>query len=118
MNRYDIILISLIVISMILFLFIKKESTIDKAIVKYNGEVVLEIDLTVEQLKTYEVIGANGVVKIETKAGQIRVIEETSPYNICSKKGWVSNANDMIICLPNFVVIELVGENDLDAVIY
>ncbi len=118
MNRYDIILISLIVISMILFLFIKKESSIDKAIVKYDGEIVLEIDLTINQLKNYEVIGANGIVKIEAKKGQIRVVEETSPYNICSKKSWVSNANDMIICLPNLVVIELVGENDLDAVIY
>ena len=63
--------------------------------------------------KTYYYIQGNlGYVVIlydQTKQ-QIRIDQETSPYNICSKQGW--SDTKPIICLPNYVTIEF---NDTEA---
>lgn len=119
MNKFDVMLIMGISLIMIFMLyFLNTDDEVAKAIVKYDGNIILEIDLTETELREYEVMGANGLIKIEAAEGKVRVVEEISPYNICSKKGWSNGLNDVIICLPNRVVIELVGKDKLDAIIY
>lgn len=52
----------------------------------------------------YFILGNLGFIWIEYKDNKVRVKEETSPYNICSRVGF----SDLqpIICLPNYVTIE------------
>lgn len=61
----------------------------------------------------FYVLGALGVVEIEYKDHKVRVSEEKSPYNICSRQGFSDIAP--IVCLPNFVTIEF--SNDTDVII-
>lgn len=70
--------------------------TIGNGIVKYEN--------------TYYIMGGLGVVVIEYKDKKIRIKDENSPYNICSKQGF-SDTNP-IICLPNYVTIEF---NNIDS---
>lgn len=106
MNKNDIKLIILILI-IISFLFslslFNKKANI--ANVYYENDLVLEIDLSINN--TYEVEGYNGKVLIEVLNNQIRVIEENSPYHLCSKQGFISKSGQSIICLPNKIIIEL-----------
>ena len=51
---------------------------------------------------------------IEIKDNKVRVSKEESPKNYCSKQGWVSSVATPIVCLPNAVVVTIIGENDSD----
>jgi len=48
-------------------------------------------------------------MKIETKNGKLRVAEETSKYNICSKVGWEDRPGFPVVCLPNHVMVVIEG---------
>lgn len=113
MNKNDIKLVVIVLIVIILLfsltLFRKKANI---ANVYYENELILEIDLSIN--KIYEVDGYNGKVKIEVLNNQIRVVEENSPYHLCSKQGFVSKSGESIICLPNKIIIELPSD-ELDA---
>ena len=113
MNKNDIKLVVIVLIVIILLfsltLFRKKANI---ANVYYENELILEIDLSIN--KTYEVDGYNGKVKIEVLNNQISVVEENSPYHLCSKQGFVSKSGESIICLPNKIIIELPSD-ELDA---
>lgn len=113
MNKNDIKLVVIVLIVIILLfsltLFRKKANI---ANVYYENELILEIDLSIN--KTYEVDGYNGKIKIEVLNNQIRVVEENSPYHLCSKQGFVSKSGESIICLPNKIIIELPSD-ELDA---
>ena len=113
MNKNDfklILIISIIIVISFIFIYKpKKQATI--ANVYYKSELVLVIDLNIN--KIYEVNGDNGIVKIEVNNKKIRVIEETSNYNLCSKQGYIENEGESIICLPNKIIIEL-PSNEID----
>jgi hypothetical protein len=121
MNRYDFILISVILFLCLLFLgitYINGEKDANVAYVYYDNKLVKTIDLRIDETKEYIVKGYNGDVVIETKKNQIRVKEEKSPLNLCSKQGFISSSLETIVCLPNKVVIKIESSNDeLDAVV-
>jgi len=119
MNKKDISLIIIVlIISLIGFLFLKvnkKEGNV--ANVYYENKVILSIDLNDKTERTYEVEGYNGIVSIKTLNGKVKVLEENSPKHLCSKQGFISNAYESIICLPNKIIIKI-EDNSLDGVVY
>jgi len=111
MNKNDFkltIVIFIIIIIIFIIHFINKKNT-DTALVYYDSKLILKINLEID--KIYDVAGENGIVKIEVKNKKIRVIQENSPNHICSKQGFISKAGEVIICLPNKIIIELPSEN-------
>jgi len=117
MNKSDIKLIVIIIfISIILLLIInltKKDS--NKALVYYKDEIIKEIDLSIDD--KYTIQGENGNIVIEVKNNMIRVIEENSKNNLCSKQGFISESYESIVCLPNKVVITISKDNNYDTTI-
>lgn len=119
MNKNDIKLIVFILTICIIFLLIfvnfnKVENKVAK--VYYENDLILEIDLS-KELDEYIVEGYNGKVKIEAGNGKIRVIEEKSPYHICSKQGYIDSSYQTIVCLPNKIIIEIESKDTVDAVV-
>ena len=55
-----------------------------------------------------------GDMIIEIKDDRVRVAKEESPKNYCSKQGWVGSVATPIFCLPNSVVVTIIGLNDSD----
>jgi hypothetical protein len=51
---------------------------------------------------------------IEVNTGQVRIKEETSPQNICSNMGWISQTSESLICVPNKIVIKINGLDNSD----
>lgn len=81
-----------------------------------KGEGVVVYKNQVEKKDYYFVKGNLGYVKMyyNYSTKKMRVIEETSPYNTCSKQG---ESNDVpIVCLPNYVTIKF-ASNEVDDVI-
>lgn len=119
MNRRDIILsLSILLIALILYLLfnLSNSNNPKKAVVYYENNKVLEIDLSDYTKRDYTVKGYNGDVYIETVDGKIRVNEEISPLHLCSKQGYISKSYETIICLPNKIVIEIEDSDFIDTV--
>lgn len=116
-NKKDIILVIIIISISLVFLIINninnKKGT--EARVYYNNKLIKKIDLSIDN--TYNVKGYNGNVKIKVKDGKIKVEEEKSPLHLCSKKGYISKQHETIICLPNKIVIEIDGKDNIDTVV-
>ncbi|MGI6324490.1 MAG: NusG domain II-containing protein [Bacilli bacterium] len=119
MNRSDfkliigiIILVGLLMIGMSL----GQDNGARQALVYYDNELILTIDLASD--KTYEVDGFNGKVVLETKNNKIRVIEEISPLHICSYQGWIDSPHEIIVCLPNKIVVKIDDkEREFDVIV-
>lgn len=121
MNKHDYIFI-ILVLFVIAILFIVPHlignSTASTAYVYYDDKLVKTLDLSIDKTSSYTIEGYNGDVVIETKKNSIRVKEETSPLNLCSKQGWVSSSFEPIVCLPNKVIIKIISTDDkVDAVV-
>lgn len=83
-----------------------------------DGELVEEIDLSaVTQAYTFTVEGPGGFTNtIQVEHGRIRVLEAGCPDQVCVNQGYISDGTVPIVCLPNRLVIEIVGGGDsLDA---
>jgi len=92
------------------------------AYVYFRNQLVHTFDLNDHSQSFYEIEATNGLVRIESKDGMVRVVDETSRRNICSIQGWTNSVVAPIVCLPNelFVRIEArdnSDENGLDGVI-
>lgn len=103
----------LVLFILVFFLLKNINSSKDKvANVYYNDELIKTISLNEDGL--YTVLGDNGDVVIEVLDNKIRVIEENSLKNLCSKQGY----SDIIVCLPNKIVIKVENaDNELDGVV-
>lgn len=114
MNKKDIVLIIVLLLIIGLWLiitnFVKQDG--EWAIVTYENKEILTISLNKDNV--YTVKGANGDVVIEVHNHQIRVNEENSPYHYCSKQGYIAAKGESIICLPNKIVVKIVGESSVD----
>lgn len=116
MKRNDLILIGIVLVSSLTLLFFPKKNG-ETAIVTHQGKEILTIDLRQKEEKDYEVTGTNGTVKIHIQDGKIKVNEENSPLHLCSKQGYIEKAGESIVCLPNEVVIEIIGKQEIDTVV-
>lgn len=118
MNKSDIkLVVILAVIVTLVFVIInitKEEGSM--AEVYYEDELVLTIDLNVDG--EYTVDGELGDVVLEVKDRKIRVKSENSPKNICSKEGFIGDSSRTLICLPNKIIVKIVGESEIDGVVY
>lgn len=109
MNNSDRIFIGLVtILSIALFFsvgFLTDAVNADNAyaVVTYKDKESLRLDMNKNGL--YDFMGDEGPMVIEILDGAIRVKEEVSPLNYCSKQGWVRTTNTPIVCLPNSVLI-------------
>ena len=109
MKKADKILIFFIMMALILFLlfFIKNPKEAQVAVVKIKNQEVMRLNLNEDQ--KVSVKGTLGDVVIVIKNHQVAVVQENSPQHVCSIQGYVSSPSTPIICLPNDVVVEIVG---------
>ena len=76
-----------------------------------DGKLVKEIKLNqVGASFSFTVTGASGLTNtILVEKGRIRVEEADCPDQICVDQGFISDGTVPIVCLPNHLVIEIVG---------
>lgn len=56
-----------------------------------------------------EVSGPLGITRIELRNGRARILSSPCPLKLCQKAGWIGASGEMIVCLPNEVVVRIPG---------
>lgn len=81
---------------------------------------VLQRAVEMQQAQRFTVSGQLGEVNVEVAAAGVRISASTCPNQFCVRQGYVSRPGQMLVCVPNHVVILLAGQrqNDLDAITY
>ncbi|MBS1156953.1 MAG: hypothetical protein H6R07_2877 [Proteobacteria bacterium] len=72
-----------------------------------DGKLFGEYDLAAA--RRIETSGPLGVTVVEIAGGRARIAKDPSPRQYCVKAGWLGEAGQTAICLPNRTSIELVG---------
>ena len=123
MKKGDYILIAiLIILSLASFFWIKKSAptTPDKYVsVKVDGEEIKRLEFTRKtEGQTFEIVTDYGRNVIEMEKDRVHVIEASCPDKLDVKQGYISRPGEMIICLPNHLVVEVRSDkgNDIDIV--
>jgi heptaprenyl diphosphate synthase len=80
------------------------------ALVQVDGHPVRTISLLEDRRITVK--GTLGYVTIETHGGMVRVVDADCPNRICVRTGWRRNVGDAIVCVPNKLVIRILGSGD------
>ena len=88
---------------------------------KSSGLVRIDVDgelFGAYSLKTEQEIEINDTNHLIIKDGRVDMIEANCPDQICVKHKTISKNRETIVCLPNKVVVEIVGGEDaqMDAV--
>jgi hypothetical protein len=79
----------------------------DKALIRSGGKIFREAPLSRDQI--IEVPGPLGISRIAIHNRQARIAADPSPRQYCVHQGWLKQAGEIAICLPNQVSLELSG---------
>ncbi|MBR5156822.1 MAG: NusG domain II-containing protein [Clostridia bacterium] len=122
MTRLDKLIFCVLIVSSVLsilftnIIFAKK--TADEVIVEVNGEEYGRYPLYEKNVKILDVKTEFGYNKIEILNGKVRVSDTNCPDRLEVKSGIIDSAGEMLVCLPNRVVVRISGEKDVDRVAY
>ena len=114
-----VVLAVLAAAGLILFLFRPGEANFLTARIVLDNVLVEEIDLNaLTGPVTLDVPGARYPITVEADAGRVRIAHSDCPSQDCVHTGWVSRPGGQIVCLPNRLVISVVGSGgaEVDAV--
>jgi hypothetical protein len=79
----------------------------DRAIVRSGGKVFREAPLSRDQ--RIVVPGPLGESVVVIEEGRARIESGPSPRQYCVRQGWLEQAGEVAVCLPNQVSVELAG---------
>lgn len=79
----------------------------DKAIIRSGGKIFREVSLSNDQ--QIEVHGPLGISLIAIQNRKARIASDPSPRQYCVRQGWLQQAGEIALCLPNQVSVELTG---------
>lgn len=118
---HDVVLgLALLIVAMALFVVdITKASNDDgnkTVVVSIDGKKEAEYPLNKDV--TYLIYGSHlGTNKLVIKDGEAYIEEASCPDKQCIKQGKISKAGEMLVCLPNRVVIKIVDANEEEPII-
>ena len=123
-NKYDVFIYVLSFILIICLLVIsnvvtnKAEGKVKYAIVTIEGKQKFKLNMNedIELVLTKDKYPSLlGEMIIEIKDKRVRVKKEESPLHYCSMQGWVDSVAKPIVCLPNSVVVTIMGQEVPDS---
>lgn len=114
MNKKEIIIFGcLLVFAIAAFLIIRFVDTGSQksVLITVDGEEYKSVMLSNEHL-SFTIYTDEGINEVVIEDGQVDVIHADCPTQICVNTKAASKINDMIVCLPHKVVIEVVEIED------
>lgn len=122
LTKGDKILIAIIIIVNVAALFFIKNAAFNYdakyVSIQVNGKEIKKITFDSQTVgKQIPIKTEYGYNLLEIDDGRVRVIEADCPDKLDVKQGYISKVGEVIVCLPNKLVIEIKGastETDID----
>ena len=123
MTRTDrAIFIFSVLLSLVLIIFSNSLFKTDgrkTVIIDVDGEIYAKYDLDGEkEAKSLEINTKYGYNNVVIENGSVFVTDASCPDALEVKEGGISETGEMLVCLPNRVVIRIAGESEVDFVAY
>ena len=112
---FDLALVLCLLLFALLLFLLAKDKTEKGAVVKVSVNGVEQMKLPMNENGEFTLNGGTNVLVI--KDGAAFIIYGDCPKHYCVKTGGVSLVGERIYCLPNKLVVEILGEGDVDFVI-
>ena len=89
----------------------------DWVVVTVNQKEIIRLPLNQDQIT--HVKGPLGLTEIEVEKGRARIARSPCKNKVCIKSGYIRYADRLAACIPNRVVVRIVGKNHrgVDAVV-
>jgi len=81
-------------------------------VIEQEGKLLHELPLTEDRNEIFTFAFSRGEANVEITGGRVRMLpisKELCPQGICSHVGWIEHPGDAIVCLPNRLVLTIVG---------
>lgn len=80
----------------------------DTAVIRSGGKIFRTVSLSSDQ--QIAVPGPLGTSIITIEKRRARISSDPSPRQYCVRQGWLQQAGEIALCLPNQVSVELTGK--------
>jgi hypothetical protein len=77
-----------------------------------DGKKIRHISLS-DVKKVIEMQGLKGPFVFEIRDGKVRMKDSACPNKLCVKMGWISQEGQVVCCIPNRVVLKIIGEKEI-----
>lgn len=88
------------------------------ALVEVNGKHFGTYLLHEKDGKILDVKTEFGYNKIVIENGMVRIVEADCPDRLDVQSGTISQTGEMLVCLPNRLVVRILGEGEVDGLAY
>jgi len=103
----------LILLSLISFPLVRNMTKEGNSVqIETDGNLYEAVSLHTEQ--QFAVPGPLGKTLVVVRDGEVHVADSPCPAKICVKTGKISHTGQIIVCIPNKVVVRVTGEEDLE----
>lgn len=76
---------------------------------RIEGADGFSVTVPLDSDATFEIPGPLGQTVAEIEGGSIRIVSSPCPHKMCVAMGAIDGANEMIVCVPNEVVVTIPG---------
>lgn len=107
----DLFAIAAIVFFSVYLLLMRNPSGggVTEALILRGGEQLSAFSLDVDRRIELKQYGVNMVLEIE--GSRVRVLSSDCKQQICVRQGWITEAAETLLCLPNNITVELKGSD-------
>ena len=99
--------------SLSIYILLPREAS-SFAEIRSDGKIYRTVNLHMDQ--EFQVAGPFGTNTVTVKDGKIAVTEADCPDHYCMDRGFC-NSGTQIVCLPNKLVIQFLGKQEVDGVV-
>lgn len=86
-----------------------------QAAIFVGREQVATLDLNAPT--DHQIRGRIGISQLRVEGGRVRFVDSPCPGRICVHSGWLARTGEVAACLPNGIVVEVLGgEREFDAI--
>lgn len=105
----DLIVLAVFIIAAVLAIYFMTKPTGSEAYIYKDGVLLEAVSLSVEKTVTID-----EHISVRISGGAAYVLKSDCKGQDCVKAGKISKAGEMIVCLPNKVVVKIVGDGEVD----
>ncbi len=119
LDRFIFLLMLILSVASIFFTnVIFADHSAEFAVIEIDGREYGRYSLKEKETRILEIKSDFGQNTVEISYGGVRVLDADCPDKLEVKAGRIDSAGEMLVCLPNRMIIRIDGEREVDSVAY